>query len=204
SRDVPGIDATRVTSWVVAHVPGLEAPLELTRLGEGQSNLTFLVRDAGGRTVVLRRPPTGDILPSAHDVAREFRVLTGLASQDMPVPRPLALCDDPDVTGSVFYVMDHVDGLVLNNVETSDEISEAARACAGRSLVRTLARLQGTDLEASGLSELSRPGSYADRQLRRWRRQWDASKTRDLPLVDELADRLAASTPQESEATVVH
>src|SRR5262249_26655820 len=204
SRDVPGIDATRVTSWVVAHVPGLEAPLELTRLGEGQSNLTFLVRDASGSTVVLRRPPTGDILPSAHDVAREYRVLTGLASQGMPVPHPLALCEDPEVTGAVFYVMEHVDGLVLNTLETAGQLSEAARAEAGASLVRTLARLQSADLEAGGLSQLRRPGSYADRQLRRWRRQWDASKTRDLPLVDELADRLAANTPQEAEITVVH
>ena len=203
-RDAPGIDLARVTSWVVDHVPGLAAPLELTRISEGQSNLTYRVRDAGGRTVVLRRPPTGEILPSAHDVAREFRVLTGLASQDMPVPRPLALCDDPDVTGAVFYVMEHVDGLVLNTLDTAEQIPETARTEAGRSLGRTLARLQSTDLEASGLSGLSRPGSYADRQLRRWRRQWDASKTRDLPLVDDLADRLAANAPEESGSTVVH
>jgi aminoglycoside phosphotransferase (APT) family kinase protein len=203
-RDAPGIDRARVTSWVVEHVPGLVAPLELNRIGEGQSNLTYRVRDAAGGTVVLRRPPTGDILPSAHDVAREYRVLTGLASQGMPVPRPLALCDDPDVTGAVFYVMEHVDGLVLNTVNTAAQLTETAREETGRSLVRTLARLQTTDLEASGLSELRRPGSYADRQLRRWRRQWDASKTRELPLVDELADRLAAGAPEEAEVTVVH
>jgi aminoglycoside phosphotransferase (APT) family kinase protein len=204
SRDVPGIDRARVTSWVVEHVPGLVAPLELTRVGEGQSNLTYRVRDSAGGTYVLRRPPTGDILPSAHDVAREYRVLAGLASQGMPVPRPLALCDDPDVTGAVFYVMEHVDGLVLNTLDSAEQLTETARAETGRSLVRTLAVLQTTDLEASGLSELRRPGSYADRQIRRWHRQWEESKTRELPLVDELAERLAANAPEEGEVTVVH
>lgn len=201
---VPGIDLQRVTPWVVEHVPGLEPPLELTRVGEGQSNLTYLARDASGRTVVLRRPPTGDILPSAHDMAREYRVLTGLASQDMPVPRPLALCEDPDVTGAVFYIMEHVDGLVLTTLETAERITPAARAETARSMVHTLVRLQSTDLEASGLAELRRPGSYGSRQLRRWRRQWEASRTRDLHLVDELADRLEANMPAETEVTVVH
>lgn len=199
-----GIDVAAVTAWVTEHVPGLEAPLEFARVGEGQSNLTYRVRDATGRTVVLRRPPTGEILPSAHDMAREHRVLTGLASADMPVPRPLALCDDASVTGAVFYVMEHVDGLVLNTVEAAERLSTGARGETGTSMIRTLARLQSTDLEATGLSEVRRPGSYCSRQLRRWRRQWDASRTRDLPLVDELADRLEATMPEETEVTVVH
>jgi aminoglycoside phosphotransferase (APT) family kinase protein len=202
--DVPGIDLARVTPWLVEHVAGIEPPLDLTRVGEGQSNLTYLVRDAAGATVVLRRPPTGDILPSAHDMGREFRVLTGLAASEMPVPRPLALCEDLDVTGAVFYVMEHVDGLVLNTLETAERLTPAARAATGRSMVHALARLQSTDLEASGLEAMRRPGSYASRQLRRWRRQWEASKTRDLPLVDALGDRLAADAPEENEVTVVH
>ena len=168
--NVPGIDLARVTPWLVEHVPDLEPPLELTRVGEGQSNLTYRVRDASGRKIVLRRPPTGDILPSAHDMAREYRVLRGLASENMPVPRPLALCEDPEVTGAVFYVMEHVDGLVLTMLETAERMTPAARAETGRSLVRTLVRLQSTDLEASGLAEMRRPGSYGSRQLRRWRR----------------------------------
>ena len=182
----------------------LEPPLELTRVGEGQSNLTYSVRDASGRTIVLRRPPTGDILPSAHDMAREYRVLRGLASENMPVPRPLALCEDPEVTGAVFYVMEHVDGLVLTTLETAERMTPAARAETGRSMVRTLVRLQSTDLEASGLAEMRRPGSYGSRQLRRWRRQWEASRTRDLPRVDALADRLEANVPEETDVTVVH
>ena len=202
--NVPGIDLARVTPWLVEHVPDLEPPLELTRVGEGQSNLTYRVRDASGRKIVLRRPPTGDILPSAHDMAREYRVLRGLASENMPVPRPLALCEDPEVTGAVFYVMEHVDGLVLTMLETAERMTPAARAETGRSLVRTLVRLQSTDLEASGLAEMRRPGSYGSRQLRRWRRQWEASRTRDLPLVDALADRLEANVPEETNVTVVH
>jgi aminoglycoside phosphotransferase (APT) family kinase protein len=199
-----GIDLEGVTPWLVEHVADLEPPLELTRVGEGQSNLTYRVRDDSGRTIVLRRPPTGDILPSAHDMAREYRVLRGLASENMPVPRPLALCEDPEVTGAVFYVMEHVDGLVLTMLETAERMTPAARAETGRSLVRTLVRLQSTDLEASGLAEMRRPGSYGSRQLRRWRRQWEASRTRDLPLVDALADRLEANVPEETNVTVVH
>jgi aminoglycoside phosphotransferase (APT) family kinase protein len=200
----PGIDLGRVTPWLVEHVPDFEPPLELTRVGEGQSNLTYRVRDASGRTIVLRRPPTGDILPSAHDMAREYRVLRGLASENMPVPRPLALCEDPEVTGAVFYAMEHVDGLVLTTLETAERLAPAARAETGRSMVRTLVRLQSIDLAASGLADLRRPGSYASRQLRRWRRQWEASRTRDLPLVDALAERLEAKLPEETDITVVH
>jgi aminoglycoside phosphotransferase (APT) family kinase protein len=153
---------------------------------------------------VLRRPPTGDILPSAHDMAREYRVLRGLASENMPVPRPLALCEDPEVTGAVFYAMEHVDGLVLTTLDTAERLTPAARAETGWSMVRTLVRLQSTDLDASGLADLRRPGGYAGRQLRRWRRQWEASRTRDLPLVDALAERLEAKVPEETDVTVVH
>jgi aminoglycoside phosphotransferase (APT) family kinase protein len=204
SRGAPGIDLPQVTRWIVERVPGLEPPLELTRIGDGQSNLTYRVRDASGRTVVLRRPPTGELLQSAHDMAREYRVLSGLASADMPVPRPLALCGDPEVTGAVFYVMEHVDGLVLTTLETAERMPPAARGETARSMVRTLVKLQSTNLESSGLSEMRRPGSYGSRQLRRWRRQWEASKTRDLPVVDALAERLEANVPEETEVTVVH
>src|SRR5438876_2738232 len=199
-----GIDVTPVTAWVTDHVPGLEPPLAFERVGEGQSNLTYKVRDAADRVVVLRRPPTGEILPSAHDMGREYRVLTGLALADMPAPRPLALCEDATVTGAPFYVMENVDGLVLSTVAAAERLTPDARAQTGRSLIRTLAQLQSTDLDGTGLGEMRRPGSYASRQLRRWRRQWEASRTREVPLVDTVADRLEASMPEETEVTVVH
>jgi aminoglycoside phosphotransferase (APT) family kinase protein len=200
----PGIDVDSVTAWMTEHVSGIEPPLSFTRVGEGQSNLTYRVRDSGGCVVVLRRPPTGEILATAHDMGREHRVLTGLASADMPVPHPLAMCEDGAVTGAPFYVMEHVEGLVLSTVAAAESIGADARARVGTSLVETLARLQTTDLDATGLAEMRRPGSYASRQLRRWRRQWEASRTRDLPVVDRVADRLEASVPEETEVTIVH
>jgi aminoglycoside phosphotransferase (APT) family kinase protein len=200
----PGIEVAAVTAWATEHVPGLEPPLGFARIGEGQSNLTYRVRDAAGRNVVLRRPPTGALLPSAHDMGREYRVLSGLAAADMPAPRPLALCEDDSVTGAAFYVMEHVDGIVLSTLDAASSLAPGARAQTGASLIETLARLQTTDLDATGLVELRRPGSYASRQLRRWRRQWEASRTRELPLVDRVADRLEASVPEETEETIVH
>jgi aminoglycoside phosphotransferase (APT) family kinase protein len=199
-----GIDVPRVAAWLADAVPGLQPPFELARIGGGQSNLTYRVSDQAGRVVVLRRPPTGPILPSAHDMAREYRTLTGLATADMPVPRPLALCEDDSVTGAVFYVMEHVDGLVLDTVANAERLSAADRAETGLSMMRTLARLQSADLEASGLAELRRSGGYAGRQLRRWRQQWQASRTRDLPVVDRLADRLEGSAGAETDVVLVH
>jgi aminoglycoside phosphotransferase (APT) family kinase protein len=199
-----GIDVPAVTAWLAERLPALQPPLEFDRIGEGQSNLTYRVHDARRNTVVLRRPPTGTILPSAHDMAREYRILTGLAAVGMPVPQPLALCDDTSVTGAVFYAMAYVDGLVLNTVAAAEQLPPATRRTAGLSMMRTLAQLHGTDLDASGLAELRRPGSYASRQLRRWRRQWEASRTRERPLIDQLADRLEANLPEEAGPTVVH
>ena len=199
-----GIDVPAVSAWLVEHVHDLEPPLEFERIGEGQSNLTYRVHDAARRVVVLRRPPTGEILPSAHDMVREHRILTGLSSAHMPVPRPLALCEDPSVTGAPFYAMEHVQGLVVNSRDAAERLTPPARRETGTSMMRTLARLQSTDLDASGLSDLRRPGGYASRQLRRWRRQWEASRTHEAPLIDELADRLEANVPEEREETVVH
>jgi aminoglycoside phosphotransferase (APT) family kinase protein len=199
-----GIDVSAVTAWLVEHVGGLEPPLEFERIAEGQSNLTYRVSDAARRIVVLRRPPTGDILPSAHDMVREYRILRGLASAEMAVPRPIALCEDASVTGAAFYAMEHVDGLVVNSVATAEQLTPTARRETGMSMMRTLARLQSTDLDTSGLAELRRPGSYVSRQLRRWRRQWGASRTREAPLIDEVADRLETNAPEQREEAVVH
>jgi aminoglycoside phosphotransferase (APT) family kinase protein len=201
--EIAGIDLTAVTAWIADRID-LEPPLAFERVGEGQSNLTYRVRDTAGRTVVLRRPPTGHILPSAHDMAREYRVLTGLSPAGMPVPQPLALCEDTSVTGAVFYIMEHVDGLVVSTRQDAERLTPEARRVTGTSMMETLARLQSTDLESSGLDELRRPGSLAGRQLRRWRRQWEASKTRELPLIEQLTERLEASAPEEAEVTIVH
>jgi aminoglycoside phosphotransferase (APT) family kinase protein len=201
---VHGLDVPRVTSWLAEHVPGLQPPLEFVRIGEGQSNLTFRIQDVAGRSLVLRRPPLGELLASAHDVAREYRILTGLASAAARVPRPIALCEDLGVTGAPFYAMEHVDGLILVHRETAERLPPWARAAAGNGLATTLAELHSLDLDALGLGDFRRPESLISRQLRRWYRQWEGSKTRDLPLVDELAAQFQARMPVERETVLVH
>jgi aminoglycoside phosphotransferase (APT) family kinase protein len=199
-----GIDLARLTPWLTERVPELEAPLRFTRVGEGQSNLTFRVDDAAGHTVVLRRPPLGEILASAHDMSREHRILSGLAAAGARVPRTLAYCDDPEVTGAPFYVMEHAEGLIVTKVATAERLSTEARANAARSLVETLTELQAVDLDAAGLGDFKRPESLAGRQLRRWTKQWHASKTAELPLIEEVAELLAARMPEELESVLVH
>lgn len=200
----PGIDLERVVPWLCAHVEGLRAPLHFSRVGEGQSNLTFRVRDAAGRDLVLRRPPLGDVLESAHDMLREHHVMARLAAAGMPVPRPLALCDDPAVTGARFFVMEHVAGLALTARATVLGLSESARSAAGLGLAATLAHLQAVDIDAAGLSDLRRTTPYGARQLRRWQHQWEASRTRELPVVDELGARFAAGMPASGDSVLVH
>jgi aminoglycoside phosphotransferase (APT) family kinase protein len=202
--DVPGILAARVTEWLAAHVPELEPPLAFTRVGEGQSNLTFRVDDGGGRRIVLRRPPLGQILSSAHDVAREHRILSSLGPAGFPVPRTLGLCEDVDVTGAPFYAMEHVDGLILTRTSTAERLPADVRVAVGRAIASTLARLHAVDLDAVGLGDFRRPESLISRQLRRWRRQWQASKTREVPDVEDVADRLEAHLPEERETVLLH
>ncbi len=199
-----GIDLPRLTPWLSERLPELEPPLRFTRVGEGQSNLTFRVDDGAGHAIVLRRPPLGEILASAHDMAREHRILSGLASAGRRVPQTLAYCDDAEVTGAPFYVMEHVDGLIVTKVETAELLAPEARAAAARSLVQTLTELQAVDLDAAGLGDFKRPESLASRQLRRWTRQWNASKTRELPVIEETAELLAARMPEERESVLVH
>jgi aminoglycoside phosphotransferase (APT) family kinase protein len=201
---VTGIDEARLSPWLAERLPELEPPFRFTRVGEGQSNLTFRVDDAAGHAVVLRRPPLGEILASAHDMDREHRILAGLAAAGARVPRPLAACADPEVTGAPFYVMEHVDGVILTKVRAAEGLAPPARAHALRSLVETLVELQTVDLDAAGLGDFKRPESLASRQLRRWRRQWEASKTAELPVIEEVAERLVALMPSEHESVLVH
>ena len=135
----PGIDDARVGSWLEEHAD-LTPPLVFVRVGEGQSNLTFRVDDAAGRSLILRRPPLGEILASAHDVGREYRVLAGLSAAGLRVPMPIALCDDHDVTGAPFYAMEHVAGEVLSKVETAERLSPEARGLVGVGLARPRCR----------------------------------------------------------------
>jgi aminoglycoside phosphotransferase (APT) family kinase protein len=201
---VPGIDVARLTSWLRTALPDLEPPFRFTRIGEGQSNLTYRLADSAGSAVVLRRPPLGEILSSAHDMAREHMVLSALSQAGARVPRTLAFCGGDDVCGATFFVMEHVDGLVLSSVAVAETLDPVARATVGLEMASTLAALHALDVDGIGLTALRRPEPLAERQLRRWARQWHASKTRELPLIDELAVSFAARLPEEREQTLVH
>ena len=201
---VPGVDVERLAPWLSAQLPGLVPPFSFTRIGAGQSNLTYRLTDAEGASVVLRRPPLGEILASAHDMGREHTVLSALAGAGARVPRPLAFCDDVAVIGAPFYVMEHVDGLVLSSVETAERLDPVARTSTAEGMAGTLARLHALDVDAIGLGSLRRPDSLGARQLRRWTKQWHASKTRELRDVDEVGELLAKRLPEEREQCLVH
>jgi aminoglycoside phosphotransferase (APT) family kinase protein len=200
---IPGIDERAVSEWLRGRVE-LEPPLDFSRIGEGQSNLTYRIDGAAGPPVVLRRAPLGEILASAHDVVREHRILAALAPAGAPVPRPLALCIDRSVTGAPFYVMEHVEGLVLTRVATAEALPSHVRETVGSEAAATLAGLHAIDVDAVGLADFRRPESLASRQLRRWSRQWEASKTRELPLLDDVRARLADRLPEERETVLLH
>jgi len=207
SAPVEGIDAEPVTAWITTAVPGTVAPLEFALIAGGRSNLTYAVTDATGRRLALRRPPTGHVLATAHDMAREFRVLSALGPTPVPVPAALALCEDPSVNGSPFMVMEFVDGHILRDAASVTALDEAARRRAGRSLAETLAALHSVDVAAVGLADFARHDGYIERQLRRWIEQFQRSTVpgEDLPkVVEEVHDQLAASIPAQHGTAIVH
>ncbi|HZU48929.1 MAG TPA: phosphotransferase family protein, partial [Mycobacterium sp.] len=176
-------------------------PLSFERIGLGQSNLTYLVRDAGNREWVLRRPPLGQLLASAHDVVREARILSAL--QDTPVPTPgvYGLTRDGDVP---LLLMEYVDGLVIDRMEKAESLTPQRRRQIGLSMVKTLAKIHAVDINEVGLADLASHKPYAQRQLKRWAGQWELSKTRELPDLDDLTRRLIAAAPEQQELTLVH
>jgi aminoglycoside phosphotransferase (APT) family kinase protein len=199
-----GIDAAGVAGWFAAHVADVTPPLRYELIAGGHSNLTYRVDDAAGRRWVLRRPPLGHVLASAHDMGREHRVISALADTPVPVPATLGLCEDPEVNGAPFYVMDFVDGAVLRGRADGGALPVPVRRRAGEEVADVLARIHAVDPDAVGLGELGRRESYVARQLNRWHRQWEQSKTRELPVVDAVHDALAADIPDQGPATIVH
>jgi aminoglycoside phosphotransferase (APT) family kinase protein len=214
-REVPG-GIQRVPG-----VPGVEDPVGLAKwmagaglaeLGElrgvqliagGRSNLTYrLDLDAG--QIVLRRPPLGHVLPTAHDMSREYRVLSALSGTAVPVPQPLANCQDADVIGAPFYLMRYVDGLVLRSMQDGEILSPGQAGELSELLASMMATIHGIDYAAVGLGDFGRPEGYLARQLARWQRQWELSNTREMPGYAELVSRLSAGLPQSAEGTLVH
>ena len=199
-----GIDREPVTRWLLEHIEGAVAPFTFELITGGRSNLTFLVTGAEGRRMVLRRPPLGHVLATAHDMAREHRILAAVGRTDVPVPRVLGLCEDESVNGAPFYVMDHVAGVVLDAPAKAEVLSHEQRAAAADHLVDVLARLHAADVDEIGLGDLARREGYVERQIRRWTTQWEQSKTRDLPAIDRVAAHLAAHVPAQQGVAVAH
>ena len=200
-----GVDVDAVTAWFVEQVPGTVPPLAFDLVPGGRSNLTFVVTDARGRRSIMRRPPLGQVLATAHDVGREFRIITALEPTAVPVPHAYGVCTDPAVNGGPFYVMDFVDGLVVRDVDIGRAaLDETEQACLAESLIDVLAALHAVDPDSVGLGDLGRKDGYIARQLKRWHRQWNDSRTRELPAVDEVHERLAATIPDQGAASIVH
>jgi len=204
SEDIKGVDPTRVTTWFEEHVPGASGPLSFELIAGGHSNLTYSVLDASGHKYVLRRPPLGQVLATAHDMSREHKIISALGATDVPVAPALGLCTDESVNGAPFYVMDFVDGQVLRDVNVARSIPVEARRNAGLSVADTLARIHAVDPDAVGLGDLGKKEGYIARQLKRWYSQFQQSQTRELAQVDQVHEALAARIPAQGPAAIVH
>ncbi len=203
--DVPGINVPAVTDWLRARVPGAVGPFTFDAIAGGHSNLTYRVTGNDGTRFVLRRPPLGHVLASAHDMGREHRIISGLQSSAVPVAPALGFCDDPAVNDSPFYVMGFVDGHVIRDQATAEAVlSPAARRTASESIVDTMAAIHSVDLVAAGLDTLGKHEGYIARQLKRWYGQWNQQKTRELAAIDTVHDELSRRIPEQGAATIVH
>jgi aminoglycoside phosphotransferase (APT) family kinase protein len=199
----PGLDRERLGAWLPSAVPGAGSELTATLIAGGNSNLTYEVTDGAG-TWIVRRPPLGHVLATAHDMAREYRVMTALQPTDVPVPRTFALCEDTGVLGAPFYVMEKMAGRPYRYVADIAPLGPERTRAISESLVDVLAALHQVDPARVGLADFGRPVGFLGRQVSRWKKQLDASYTRDLPAADELFARLAADIPTESAAGIVH
>jgi aminoglycoside phosphotransferase (APT) family kinase protein len=201
---VEGIDVEPVSAWLAQHIAGVSGPFTFERIGGGRSNLTFAVTGSAGDRVVLRRPPLHHVLATAHDMTREFRAISAMGPTAVPVPGALGLCTDESVNGAPFYVMTLVEGAVVDSVAGAETISLNARATMATDLADVLGELHRLDVDAVGLGDFARREGYIERQIARWSKQWDGSKTRQLPAVDEVAKQLASRVPAQQGVAVVH
>ena len=200
----PGLDLEALEGYLGPRVGGFGGGLRVEVIPGGRSNLTYVVDD-GERRFVVRRPPLAHVLPTAHDMTREYRVLAALRNTGIPVPRVIALCQDASVLGAPFYVMEWVDGHVVRDSLPADfPDSAATRRAMSAALVATLLQLHRIDPDGVGLGDFGHPDGFLSRQVRRWWQQWEASKTRDLASIDELRRRLDEHVPVQSAPGIVH
>ena len=196
------IDEARLAEWLAANVAGYQGPLEVRQFKGGQSNPTYQLVTPG-KTYVMRRKPPGKLLPSAHAVDREFKVISALGTTSFPVAKAYALCMDEAVIGTIFYVMDMVEGRILWDL-TLPDYAPTERAAIFDAQIKTLADLHNTDYAAIGLSDFGKPGNYFGRQIDRWTRQYKASETQSVPSMDRLMEWLPQTLPVDDQTSIVH
>jgi aminoglycoside phosphotransferase (APT) family kinase protein len=202
--DLPGLDLEQFAAWFGGACPGeADGPLQGRLIAGGRSNLTYEVSD-GSRKWVVRRPPLGHVLATAHDMEREYRVITALRDTGVPVPLTYALCNDAAVIGAPFYVMSKVDGIPYRTADQLAALGPARARAIAEHMIGTLARLHSVDPAEVGLADFGRPDGFLARQVRRWKKQLDASRSRPLAGIDELYAELAADPPDGSPPAIVH
>ena len=200
----PGLDLDALTEFLGPHLDGIHPPLSAEVIPGGRSNLTYIVH-SGDRRFVVRRPPLAHVLPTAHDMRREYTVLEALRDTGIPVPRVIALCADETVIGAPFYVMDYVEGhIVRDQMPSAFPDAPATRAAMSAALIDTLVALHEVEPEEVGLADFGHPEGFLARQVRRWWQQWEASKTRELPSIEALHRRLEETIPAQSRPGIVH
>jgi aminoglycoside phosphotransferase (APT) family kinase protein len=197
------INGANVTRWIQERAEA-DSPLRFELIAGGRSNMTYTVTDAVGRKYVLRRPPMGPLLPSAHDMAREHRLMHALRDSPVPVPRMVGLCQDETVNGRDFYVMHYLDGVVVRDIEIGRTLAPEIRTRMCHELINTLCALHRVDIDAVGLGDLARRSGYIERQIKRWSGQWEKSKTREIPMIDRVKETLRKRVPQDAQTTIAH
>jgi aminoglycoside phosphotransferase (APT) family kinase protein len=200
--DTHKFDENRLREYMEDHVAGFSGPLEIRQFKGGQSNPTYQLVTPGHKYVLRRKPP-GKLLPSAHAVDREYRVITALGQTEFPAPRTYCLCEDPEVIGTMFYIMDCVDGRILWEPLLPESDPDERRAIYD-AMNATLALLHTIDYEAIGLADFGKPGNYFARQISRWTKQYKASETEDIKEMNRLMEWLPANIPPGDETTIVH
>jgi aminoglycoside phosphotransferase (APT) family kinase protein len=195
-------DVSRLDAFLRKEIPGLEGPMTLERVGGGQSNPTFFVSFAN-RRMVLRKKPSGEVLPSAHAVDREYRILNALVGSDVPVPKTVLFHAENDIVGTPFYLMERLDGRIFSECQLPGVLPDERRAIY-LSMADTMAQLHKVDWASVGLSDYGRQGNYFQRQVSRWSKQWAMSKTRENPDLDRLLSWLQANIPEDDEVTICH
>jgi aminoglycoside phosphotransferase (APT) family kinase protein len=202
--DLPGLDLAAFTTWFDGACPGeTGGPLHGRLIAGGRSNLTYEVSD-GTRHWVVRRPPLGHVLATAHDMGREYRVITALRDTGVPVPLTYALCTDADVLGAPFYVMSRVDGIAYRTADQMSALGPTRTRAIADQMIATLARLHAVVPAEVGLADFGRPEGFLARQVRRWKKQFDASRSRPIAGIDELHALLAANPPDGTPPAIVH